>query len=186
MVYSEAWGKRIQEKNQKQKISWHSPFNRLSFCTAGSKNQNLIACPHPDSAFFARAGFRCFSGATKHLDLEFLTSTDPDLQHFASPGPIHIKFYARTETDLQLFAMTDPDLEPFLPGGSRPFNYLKRILIQNQCGFKFTTDLYCTVEASKGCKNEQNAGHNYPHLQLQNIPTSVQRHISNHIKFQIC
>ncbi len=27
MVESEAWGKLIQEKNQKQKISWHCPFN---------------------------------------------------------------------------------------------------------------------------------------------------------------
>ncbi len=27
MVYSGAWGKLIQEKNQKQKISWHCPFN---------------------------------------------------------------------------------------------------------------------------------------------------------------
>ncbi len=29
MVYSEAWGKLIQEKNQKQKISRHYPFKRL-------------------------------------------------------------------------------------------------------------------------------------------------------------
>ncbi len=27
MVYSEAWGKLVPEKNQKQKISWHCPFN---------------------------------------------------------------------------------------------------------------------------------------------------------------
>ncbi len=27
MVYSEAWGKVIYEKNQKSKISWHCPFN---------------------------------------------------------------------------------------------------------------------------------------------------------------
>jgi hypothetical protein len=27
MVYSGAWGKLIHEKNQKQKISWHCPFN---------------------------------------------------------------------------------------------------------------------------------------------------------------
>ncbi len=26
MVYSGAWGKLIHEKNQKQKISWHCPF----------------------------------------------------------------------------------------------------------------------------------------------------------------
>jgi hypothetical protein len=33
MVYSEAWGKLIQEKNQKQKISWHYPFkSMLSMC----------------------------------------------------------------------------------------------------------------------------------------------------------
>ncbi len=29
MVYSGAWGKLINEKNQKQKISWHCPFNPL-------------------------------------------------------------------------------------------------------------------------------------------------------------
>ncbi len=28
MVLSEAWGKMIHEKNQKQNISWHCPFNR--------------------------------------------------------------------------------------------------------------------------------------------------------------
>ena len=28
MVYSGAWGKLIHEKNQKQKISWHCPFNK--------------------------------------------------------------------------------------------------------------------------------------------------------------
>ncbi len=27
MIYSGAWGKLIHEKNQKQKISWHCPFN---------------------------------------------------------------------------------------------------------------------------------------------------------------
>jgi hypothetical protein len=26
MVYSDAWGKLIHEKNQKSKISWHCPF----------------------------------------------------------------------------------------------------------------------------------------------------------------
>ncbi len=29
MVYSRAWGKLIHEKNQKQKISWHCPFNEV-------------------------------------------------------------------------------------------------------------------------------------------------------------
>ncbi len=29
MVYSGAWGKMIHEKNQKQKILWHSPFKWL-------------------------------------------------------------------------------------------------------------------------------------------------------------
>ncbi len=29
MVYSGAWRKLIHEKNQKQKISWHCPFNIL-------------------------------------------------------------------------------------------------------------------------------------------------------------
>ncbi len=28
LVYSDAWGKLIHEKNQKSKISWHCPFNR--------------------------------------------------------------------------------------------------------------------------------------------------------------
>ncbi len=28
MVYSDAWGKLIHEKNQKSKISWHCPFIR--------------------------------------------------------------------------------------------------------------------------------------------------------------
>ncbi len=28
MVYSDAWGKLIHEKNQKSKISWHCPFNQ--------------------------------------------------------------------------------------------------------------------------------------------------------------
>ncbi len=31
-VYSEAWGKMIQEKNQKQKISWHCPFKYFFNC----------------------------------------------------------------------------------------------------------------------------------------------------------
>ncbi len=30
MEYSGAGGKLIHEKNQKQKISWHCPFNRLT------------------------------------------------------------------------------------------------------------------------------------------------------------
>ncbi len=30
MVQSEAWGKLVQEKNQKQKISWHCPFKHLT------------------------------------------------------------------------------------------------------------------------------------------------------------
>ncbi len=29
MVYSDAWGKLIHEKNQKSKISWHCPFKFL-------------------------------------------------------------------------------------------------------------------------------------------------------------
>jgi hypothetical protein len=29
MLFSGAWGKVIHEKNLKQKISWHCPFNRL-------------------------------------------------------------------------------------------------------------------------------------------------------------
>ncbi len=29
MVYSDAWGKLIHEKNQKSKISWHCPFKCL-------------------------------------------------------------------------------------------------------------------------------------------------------------
>ncbi len=29
MIYSDAWGKLIHEKNQKSKISWHCPFKRL-------------------------------------------------------------------------------------------------------------------------------------------------------------
>jgi hypothetical protein len=33
MVYSGAWGKLIHEKNQKQKISWHCPFNAQLFLT---------------------------------------------------------------------------------------------------------------------------------------------------------
>ncbi len=28
LVYSDAWGKLIHEKNQKSKISWHCPFNK--------------------------------------------------------------------------------------------------------------------------------------------------------------
>jgi hypothetical protein len=28
MVYSDAWGKLIHEKNHKSKISWHCPINR--------------------------------------------------------------------------------------------------------------------------------------------------------------
>ncbi len=31
MGYSGAGGKLIDEKNQKQKISWHYPFNAISF-----------------------------------------------------------------------------------------------------------------------------------------------------------
>ncbi len=37
MVYSGAWGKLINEKNQKSKISWHCPF-KLS----GNKNLDLL------------------------------------------------------------------------------------------------------------------------------------------------
>ncbi len=33
MEYSGAGGKLIHEKNQKQKISWHCPFNRFTFLT---------------------------------------------------------------------------------------------------------------------------------------------------------
>jgi hypothetical protein len=29
MLLSEAWGKVIHEKNLKQKISWHCPFNKV-------------------------------------------------------------------------------------------------------------------------------------------------------------
>ncbi len=31
MVYSDAWGKLIYEKNQKSKISWHCPFKLITF-----------------------------------------------------------------------------------------------------------------------------------------------------------
>ncbi len=31
MEYSGVWGKLIHEKNQKQKISWHCPFNVSDF-----------------------------------------------------------------------------------------------------------------------------------------------------------
>ncbi len=37
MVYSGAWGKLIQEKNQKSKISQHCPFN-------GAVAQDLLFC----------------------------------------------------------------------------------------------------------------------------------------------
>ncbi len=31
MIYSDAWGKMIHEKNQKSKISWHCPFKYVQY-----------------------------------------------------------------------------------------------------------------------------------------------------------
>ncbi len=43
MVLSGAWGKLIHEKNQKQKISWHCPFNNIY---KDLKNRVLRAAAH--------------------------------------------------------------------------------------------------------------------------------------------
>ncbi len=41
MEYSEAWGKLIHEKNQKQKISWHCPFKNNSYkCIPACKKKH--------------------------------------------------------------------------------------------------------------------------------------------------
>jgi hypothetical protein len=50
MVYSRAWEKLIHEKNPKQKISWHCPFNlrKLEFAAWGGlgegREQILGSC----------------------------------------------------------------------------------------------------------------------------------------------
>ncbi len=45
MVYSGAWGKLIQEKKQKSKISWHCPFNTVSHKPKYTRNPGFKKIP---------------------------------------------------------------------------------------------------------------------------------------------
>ncbi len=72
MLFSGAWGKVIHEKNRKQKISWHCPFNlRISQCCRATLPTPCTCCPGPVAGFFFSTPFSSLFSVRSFCNLCF-------------------------------------------------------------------------------------------------------------------
>ncbi len=80
MVQSEAWGKLIQEKNQKQKISWHCPFKFLS----GERTRFFYHTLFCKERALILSALKLFFWSSRFQGLRFQPSVTPRIQRETS------------------------------------------------------------------------------------------------------
>ena len=79
MEYSGAGGKLIHEKNQKQKISWHCPFNMVYLATWRGKLYNVFTVQLPEyglPGYLDRQAVQCIYGTAAWIRVYLSTWKD--------------------------------------------------------------------------------------------------------------